>query len=82
MSGKYGDLMLDDVSIWRSSMVGLFIFASGSLAATFLIRPAIALHARGKMGIIRVTDNFNAPSTSLRLSFGLAPGGAGVTLSF
>ena len=82
MSGKYGDLMLDDVSIWRSSMVGLFIFASGSLAATFLIRPAIALHARGKMGIIRVTDNFNAPSTSLRLSFGRAPGGAGVTLSF
>lgn len=85
-TAKYGDLILDDEqlgrNIWRSSMAGLFFFAGGALATTAFILPAIILTAKGKVGINRITNNFNAPSTSLRLSFGPAPGGAGVTLSF
>ena len=85
-TAKYGDQILHNDQLgrdfWRCSVAGLFFFAGGALATTAFILPAIILTAKGKVGINNITNNFNAPSTSLRLSFGPAPGGAGLTLSF
>lgn len=70
------------VDLWRSAMAGVFFFGGGLLATTAFMVPAILLTVKSKVRINRVIDNFNSPATALRLSFGPAPGGAGVTLNF
>ncbi len=70
------------VDIWQSAMVGLFFFGGGLLLTPCFFVPAIILSVKGKVTLNNIADEFNSPSTSLRLSFGPTPAGVGVSLSF
>jgi len=81
----HNQLLVSDnlgIDIWRSAMAGVFIFGGGLMATTAFMAPAIVLSIKSKVRINRVINNFNAPSTALRLSFSPTPGGAGMTLHF
>ena len=70
------------LDIWQSAVIGLFCFGGGLLLTPCFFVPAIVLSVKGKVTINNIAEEFNAPSTSLRLSFGPTLGGAGVCLSF
>lgn len=70
------------INIWKSAMGGLFYFAGGMLVATGCLVPAAILTIKGKVQLNRIANEFNTPSTSLRLSFGPTPTGVGVSLTF
>lgn len=70
------------VDIWKSAMVGLFFFGGGLILTPCFMIPAIVLSVKGKVTLNNIAEEFNTPSTSLRLNFGPTPAGIGVTLSF
>lgn len=70
------------VDIWKSAMVGLFFFGGGLILTPCFFVPAIILSVKGKVTLNNIADEFNKPSTSLRLTFGPTPRGVGVSLSF
>jgi hypothetical protein len=85
-TAKANDHLLNNdnlgLDIWRSAMGGLFLFGGSALAATAFMVPAVVLTIKSKVHINSIIDNFNAPSTVLKLSFAPTPGGAGVVFQF
>ena len=86
LMSKAGDHMLDSDNlghdIWMSAMGGFFVLAGSAIVATGCFTPAIIMTIRSKVWINNLVNGYNAPSTTARLSFGPAPGGTGITLSF
>ncbi len=70
------------LDIWKSAVVGLFFFGGGLILTPCFFVPAIVLSVKGKVTLNNIAEEFNTPSTSLRLNFGPTPAGIGLTLSF
>jgi len=81
---KAGSQFNSDLSLlfWQSALRGVFMLGGGLFVATGFFIPAIILSVKGKVQLNRIAEEFNTPSTSLRLSFGPTPAGVGVSLSF
>lgn len=77
---QYNDDLV--VNYWTGAMRGLFMFGGGMLLTSACLIPAIVLSARSKVQLNGIVEEFNAPSTAWRLSFGPSPTGLGLTLSF
>lgn len=70
------------VDIWKNAMRGVFLVGGGLLVASACIVPAVVLTIKSKVQLNGIANDFNQPSTSLRLSLGATPNGVGVILSF
>lgn len=81
---KAGTQFNSDASFkfWETAMRGVFLFGGGLMVATGFFIPAVILSVKGKVQLNRIAEEFNTPSTSLRLSFGPTPMGVGVSLTF
>jgi hypothetical protein len=81
---KAGTQFNDELAFlfWQDAMRGVFMVGGGLFVATAFFVPAIILSVKSKVRLNRIAEEFNTPSTSLRLSFGPTPVGVGVSLSF
>ena len=81
---KAGSQFNDNLALklWENATRGLFFLGGGMLVATGCLVPAVILTIKGKVQLNRIANEFNTPSTSLRLSFGPTPTGVGVSLTF
>lgn len=70
------------VKAWKGAMGGFFFLGGGLIVATGCFVPAAILTIKSKVNLKQIAEDFNQPKTSLKLSFGPTPMGAGVTLSF
>lgn len=70
------------VKAWKGVMGGFFFLNGGLLVATGCFVPAIILNIKSNVNLKRIAEDFNQPTTSLKLTFGPTPMGAGITLSF
>lgn len=70
------------VRAWKGAMGGFFFLGGGLILATGCFVPAAILTIKSNVNLKRIAEEFNQPKTSLKLSFGPTPTGAGLTLSF
>jgi hypothetical protein len=70
------------VKAWKGAMGGFFFLGGGLIVATGCFVPSIILTIKSNVNLKRIAEEFNQPKTSMKLSFGPTPMGAGLTLSF